>query len=63
MSPRAPSPPPWNDACGSVRISQQEDAVATETRTINWQRDVGAALDEAERAHRPVLLDFTAAPQ
>jgi thiol:disulfide interchange protein len=37
--------------------------MATETRTINWQRDVDAALDDALRTHRPVLLDFTAAPQ
>jgi hypothetical protein len=42
---------------------QQEQAMATETRTIDWQRDVDAALEDAQRAHRPVLLDFTAAPQ
>ncbi len=35
----------------------------TETRTINWQRDVDAAIDEASRTKRPLLLDFTAAPQ
>ena len=37
--------------------------MATETRAINWQTDVDSALDEAQRAHKPVLLDFTAAPQ
>ncbi len=37
--------------------------MATETRAISWQTDVDAALDEAQRTHRPVLLDFTAAPQ
>ena len=37
--------------------------VTTETRTIAWQRDVDAALADAEKSHRPLLLDFTAAPQ
>jgi uncharacterized protein YyaL (SSP411 family) len=37
--------------------------VATETRTIHWQRDVDAALAEAKKTDRPLLLDFTAAPQ
>jgi thiol:disulfide interchange protein len=37
--------------------------MATETHTIQWQRDIEAALAEAQRTHRPVLLDFTAAPQ
>ena len=37
--------------------------MTTETRTINWQRDVDAAIDEAARTQRPLLLDFTAAPQ
>jgi hypothetical protein len=29
---------------------------------IDWRTDVEAALEEAERDGRPVLLDFTAAP-
>ena len=29
---------------------------------IDWRKDVDAALDEAKREHRPLLLDFTAAP-
>ncbi len=29
---------------------------------IRWQRDVDQALAEAERQHKPVLVDFTAAP-
>lgn len=29
---------------------------------INWQRDIDAALREAEQTGRPLLLDFTAAP-
>jgi thiol:disulfide interchange protein len=37
--------------------------MATETRTIQWQRDVDAALASARATQRPVLLDFTAAPQ
>jgi uncharacterized protein YyaL (SSP411 family) len=37
--------------------------MATETRTIQWQTDVDGAFAEAARLQRPVLLDFTAAPQ
>ncbi len=29
---------------------------------IRWQRDVDQALAEAKRQHKPVLVDFTAAP-
>jgi len=29
---------------------------------IAWKKDVDAALAEARAAHRPVLLDFSAAP-
>jgi uncharacterized protein YyaL (SSP411 family) len=29
---------------------------------IDWRKDVDAALEEAEREDRPLLLDFTAAP-
>jgi hypothetical protein len=28
----------------------------------DWRKDVDDALEEAEREHRPLLLDFTAAP-
>ena len=34
-------------------------ATATE---INWQRDVDAAVNQASRDNKPLLLDFTAAP-
>jgi hypothetical protein len=37
--------------------------MATTTRSIQWQHDVDAALNEAERINRALLLDFTAAPQ
>lgn len=30
--------------------------------SIAWQKDVDAALAEAKRAQKPILLDFTAAP-
>ena len=30
---------------------------------IDWQRDVDAALTESRVDHKPLLLDFTAAPQ
>ena len=29
---------------------------------IQWREDVDAALEDAARDQRPVLLDFTAAP-
>lgn len=29
---------------------------------IEWQRDIDAALRDAQRSGRPALLDFTAAP-
>jgi hypothetical protein len=32
------------------------------TDTIEWRSDVDAALADAQREHRPVLIDFTAAP-
>ena len=32
------------------------------TETIPWQKDVDAVLAQAAREHKPVLLDFTAAP-
>ena len=32
------------------------------TRETEWLRDVDAAIAEAGRARKPILLDFTAAP-
>jgi hypothetical protein len=29
---------------------------------IPWRRDIDAALQEAQQAGKPVLLDFSAAP-
>ena len=29
---------------------------------ITWRHDVDAALEEAKRTNKPVLLDFSAAP-
>jgi hypothetical protein len=29
---------------------------------IDWSRDVDAALEAAKREHRPIIIDFTAAP-
>jgi hypothetical protein len=29
---------------------------------IGWQKDVDAAIAQAKRDNRPLLLDFTAAP-
>jgi len=37
--------------------------MATAAKEIVWQHDVDAAIAESARTHRPVLLDFTAAPQ
>jgi hypothetical protein len=30
--------------------------------TIDWQKDVDAAIAQAKRDNKPLLLDFTAAP-
>lgn len=30
--------------------------------SINWERDVDAALERARTSSRPILIDFTAAP-
>jgi hypothetical protein len=40
----------------------QELVMATAAHEINWQHDVDQAIAEAGRTHRPLLLDFTAAP-
>jgi uncharacterized protein YyaL (SSP411 family) len=32
------------------------------TDNIPWQKDVDAALAQASRENKPLLLDFTAAP-
>lgn len=29
---------------------------------VNWSRDIDAALDQAKKTNRPILLDFSAAP-
>jgi len=29
---------------------------------VNWSRDVDQAFTNAKKQHRPVLLDFSAAP-
>ena len=29
---------------------------------IQWQRDIDAALARAEQEHKPIVIDFTAAP-
>jgi hypothetical protein len=33
-----------------------------ETMAIQWQHDADAALDEARRTNRPILIYFSAAP-
>lgn len=30
--------------------------------TIDWKRDIDVALEQARHERRPILLDFTAAP-
>ena len=49
-----------------MRLFEPEARVAStiETgRSIDWQRDVDGALGESRVDHKPLLLDFTAAPQ
>jgi hypothetical protein len=37
--------------------------VTTNATELQWRHDVDEAIADATRTHRPVLLDFTAAPQ
>ncbi len=30
--------------------------------SVNWSKDIDAALEQAKREQKPVLLDFSAAP-
>jgi len=55
----------WSAPClgAADPFSNEETIMGTSTRAIQWQHDVDAALAQASSAHRPVLLDFTAAPQ
>ena len=36
--------------------------MTTSTHETQWLRDVDAAIAEAQRTKKPILLDFTAAP-
>lgn len=29
---------------------------------VNWNKDIDAALNQAKMEHKPVLVDFSAAP-
>lgn len=50
-------------AGGGHRVRRIERSYTTEsTMPIAWQHDLDAALPEAQRAGRAVLLDFSAAP-
>ncbi len=49
------------EAAGSTKVMYIESEVLT-MNEIRWTRDVDAALKEAKSAHKPVLLDFSAAP-
>lgn len=40
----------------------QKEKLEEWSMTINWRDDVDAALADAKRDGRPVLLDFSAAP-
>jgi len=44
------------------RPSLNPAEVSMSQDNIDWQRDVDAALAEAKRTNKPLLLDFTAAP-
>ena len=56
----------WNIVCRHSPSPGQEAQVTSTIDTgqrIDWQRDVDAALTESRVDHKPLLLDFTAAPQ
>lgn len=45
------------------RLLRLSRATQPETRmAIQWQHDLGPALGTAAETHKPVLLDFSAAP-
>jgi hypothetical protein len=45
------------------RLLRLSRATQPETRmAIQWQHDLGPALGAAAETHKPVLLDFSAAP-
>ena len=46
----------------SLPPTRPEKIMTATTETITWQRDVDAALNQASRDNKPLLLDFTAAP-
>jgi hypothetical protein len=41
---------------------QQEVTMALATKEVMWQRDFDAALADAQRTGKHVLVDFSAAP-
>jgi hypothetical protein len=56
--------PLWNAPCdeGFTRRLSRRGRQEGRPGMIEWREDVDAALEEAGRTNRPVLLDFTAAP-
>ena len=56
FGPRANADPTEDDMASEVNDTVQE-------RTIHWQSDVDAALNEARDSDCPLLLDFTNAPK
>jgi hypothetical protein len=36
--------------------------IPEETMEISWRHDIDTTLEDAKAQHRPVLLDFSAAP-
>jgi len=55
------APSPWGIVSAWVLADPNRSAFMANDN-IAWQKDVDAALAEAKRAQKPLLLDFTAAP-
>jgi hypothetical protein len=55
--PRAPT-----TLSTTPHMRQHDEEYSMTNSSIEWGRDIDAALEQAKREHRPILIDFTAAP-
>ena len=40
----------------------QDDSQENKKMALSWNKDIDAALSQAKTQHKPVLVDFSAAP-
>jgi hypothetical protein len=51
----------WTSRDGPPAL-ERSDIMAVHTTTIDWQKDVDQAFEEARKSNRLVFVDFNAAP-